>query len=372
VLSNNPTGAWQQPYGCLATTLRVLGNNPTGAWQQPYAFLQTVLYSFLYNDYDDYRKSRKGIELNSLHSPKNTLSFYALVILVCVILSACSGATEPSNVSQTTPVVVADNNPANSQALVVPADATGLVARVNGVGISQMTFENELARRIEGMPNANPDALAQQILDGLIERELVRQYAREQGITVTLDEARQEVDALKASLPGQAEWENFLTLNGMTEPEMVNAQLELLVTAKVRELLFVPLYGDVNQAHARHIVVRTEAEANQVLAQLQNGGNFEELAQQVSIDLVTRENGGDLGWFVTGELIDARLGEVIFSLQNGAIAGPIPTRIGYHVVQLIETAQRPIEPERLAVLMEATYNNWLIDQFNRANIERFR
>ena len=153
---------------------------------------------------------------------------------------------------------------------------------------------------------------------------------------------------------------------------MVNAVLEQLITSIVRDNLFVGLNGDVEQAHARHILVATESEAAAALTQLQNGANFEELARTMSVDNGTRATGGDLGWFTRDELIDPRLGEVIFSLQVGAIAGPIPSRVGYHIVQLIETGNRPIEPERMGVLMDAIYTTWLGEQLAVATIERFR
>jgi parvulin-like peptidyl-prolyl isomerase len=296
-----------------------------------------------------------------------------MFIALLFILVACGGtpSADTSQNANTQPTVIAENVQ-TSMPIATTASSEGLVARVNGVGISQLTFDKEYARRAEGLTMADPNALAQQVLDGLIEREIVRQYARNNGVVVTLDAARAEVDALKASIATDEEWQNFLAINDMTEPEMINAQLEQLVTAKVREQLFAPMQGDVPQAHARHIVVKTENEANSILAQLQNGGNFEELARNYSIDLATRENSGDLGWFSRGELIDDRLAEVIFSLQPGAIAGPIPTRIGYHVVQLIETANRPIESQRMPLLLEAIYNKWLFEQIERATIERFR
>lgn len=252
------------------------------------------------------------------------------------------------------------------------ADTVGLVARVNGVGISQLTFDMEMARRTSSSQIADQNALGQQVLDGLIEREIVRQYARQMGIEATVEEARAEIEALKAALENPADWERFLAVNDMTEPELVTTVLEQLVTAKVREQLFAPLYGEVVHAHARHILVGSPEEAAALLGQLQQGASFEDLARQHSIDNATRDTGGDLGWFVANELIDQRLGQVIFSLQPGAIAGPIQTRVGYHIVQLIETDTRPIEENRLGVLMDAVYSQWLQAQLTSATIERFR
>ncbi len=102
------------------------------------------------------------------------------------------------------------------------------------------------------------------------------------------------------------------------------------------------------------------------------GADFAKIASAETDEASGRSNGGDLGWFTPDELIDDRLSQILFSLQDGAIAGPVPTRIGYHIVQRIQSEARPIEPERMALLMERRYVKWLEEQYSTATIERFR
>lgn len=251
-------------------------------------------------------------------------------------------------------------------------DSAGLVARVNGVGISEAEFARTLARRQSGSEVANPDVLAAQVLDGLIEQELVRQYAARHNIRVSDAELDAEIALLKQAVQGQMTWEGFLQMNGYSDQEMRDAQRDSLLNQRVRDSLFSTLNGNVRQAHARHIVVASPQQASELLAQLQAGADFTALVAQHSIDQSNNQNGGDLGWFTAEELVDVRLGEVIFALQVGAIAGPVPSRIGYHIVQLLELADRPLEPERMAVLMEHRYMRWLDEQMKLADIERYR
>lgn len=284
-----------------------------------------------------------------------------------VVLVACGGESTPQPVSQqTTPT---------EEALVVNPSGE-VVARVNGIEISKTLLESTLMQRQQGTSASDLDALAQQVLDSLIEQELVRQFAQKNGIIVTEQDAQNAVNALKQSVgtgeSGESAWQAFLTMNGLTESEMLLAQQEALLNQQVREQLYAPLMGDVAQAHARHIVVENEGVALEVMNKLQGGANFIELAERYSLDLATRENGGDLGWFTADELIDDRLAQILFSLKVGEIAGPIRSRLGYHVVQLIETGNRPIEPERMTLLMERTYVKWLEAQYQTATIERFR
>lgn len=302
----------------------------------------------------------------------NRLHRYAVVVaLFAGMVGACSPAptapnTAPNDLPTTASLVAVAPTTAPNQ------DNTGLVARVNGVGISQTDFERTLARRQTGLEVANADVLAAQVLEGLIEQEIVRQYATQHGITLTEADLDSEIAFLKQAVEGQMTWDAFLQMNGYADAEMREAQRDSLLNQRVRDSLFSTLNGNVRQAHARHIVVADTQKATTLLQQLQAGADFVTLVAQHSIDQSNNQNGGDLGWFTAEELVDVRLGEVIFELQAGAIAGPVPSRIGYHIVQLLEIEDRPIEPERMAVLMEKRYLQWLNTQMTRATIERYR
>lgn len=294
---------------------------------------------------------------------------YAAGMLLCVgLFAACAPAADGAPPALTTSAA-----PASTQPSARPTqDNTGLVARVNGVGISEAEFAQTLARRQIGLEVANPDVLAAQVLEGLIEQELVRQYAAKNGITVSESDLDAEIAVLKQAVAGQMTWEAFLQMNGYSDDEMREAQRDSLLNQRVRDSLFAGLNGNVRQAHARHIVVSSPQQASDLLAQLQAGADFAALVAQYSIDQSNNQNGGDLGWFTAEELVDMRLGEVIFALQTGAIAGPVPSRIGYHIVQLLAMEDRPLEPERMAVLMENRYLRWLNEQMTLADIERYR
>jgi peptidyl-prolyl cis-trans isomerase C len=289
-------------------------------------------------------------------------------LVVCVlILGACSTPASPTvdaaPFSATTP-----NALANSDTTV---DNSALAARVNGQPIDRTDFSRALARWQQDPSITDIQALQGQVLDALIEQELIAQAAQTMGITVTDEEITAEIGRLRESLGSDAAWTEYLTLNGYSEEEMFNAQRDALLTQRVQDVLFAGLDGQIKQVHARHIVVATEAEANSIMDRLRTGEDFAALASTASIDLTTRERGGDLGWFTIDELLDKRLADVAFSLQPNAIAGPIATRIGYHIIQTLEFSERPIEPERLALLKRNIYLNWLDEQFQKASIERY-
>ena len=79
------------------------------------------------------------------------------------------------------------------------------------------------------------------------------------------------------------------------------------------------------------------ARAESVLVQLRRGIDFETLARRNSDDPGTKEQGGDLGWFRRGTMVDA-FDRVAFSMRVGEVAGPVESPFGYHLIKL-ERAQ---------------------------------
>lgn len=84
---------------------------------------------------------------------------------------------------------------------------------------------------------------------------------------------------------------------------------------------------------AQHILVKTEAEANDILAKLKKGGDFKKLAEK-SLDPGSKKKGGDLGWFSPAGMVKP-FSDAIKSLKKGeTVAAPVQTEFGFHVIRL--------------------------------------
>ena len=288
-------------------------------------------------------------------------------------LAACGGAPqpEPTTPDAPLPVTAAPATP-TPEAAAQGAAASGelVAARVNGVAIAQADYERLLARSLQNSQAADRDALAATVLDMLIEQALIEQAAAEQGIVVTADMVEAEYQATRALVPDDAAWQRWLADNLYTEEEFRQSLRAALIAGLVRDRIVGSLPENVPQVHARHILVETEGEAMNVLARLQAGEDFGALAAALSRDVTTREQGGDLGWFADGELLEPALMQVAFSLQPGQIAGPVATRLGYHVVQVLERDARPVPEDRKPVLAQAAFERWLRGLLYNAVIER--
>ncbi len=85
------------------------------------------------------------------------------------------------------------------------------------------------------------------------------------------------------------------------------------------------------QVDARHILVKTQAEAQAIIDQLNKGANFAALAKKDSID-PGAANGGELGWFSQDEMVPA-FADAAFALQPGQYTKtPVQTQFGWHVI----------------------------------------
>lgn len=85
-------------------------------------------------------------------------------------------------------------------------------------------------------------------------------------------------------------------------------------------------------ATARHILVSTEEECNQLKEQIEQGADFAELAQAHS-QCPSGRSGGDLGQFGPGMMVP-EFDKVVFSAEVGSVEGPVKTQFGYHLLEV--------------------------------------
>jgi peptidyl-prolyl cis-trans isomerase C len=85
-------------------------------------------------------------------------------------------------------------------------------------------------------------------------------------------------------------------------------------------------------ATARHILVSSEAQCNELKAQIEGGADFAEVAKQHS-SCPSSRNGGDLGEFGPGMMVP-EFDKVVFSADVNTVQGPVRTQFGYHLLEV--------------------------------------
>ncbi|SDB08923.1 peptidylprolyl isomerase [Bauldia litoralis] len=95
------------------------------------------------------------------------------------------------------------------------------------------------------------------------------------------------------------------------------------------------------EVRARHILVKTEAEAKDIIAQLDKGADFAELATEASLDPGSGQSGGDLGFFKRGQMVKP-FEEAAFDLKPGKYTKkPVQSDFGWHVILVEEKREEP-------------------------------
>ena len=87
-------------------------------------------------------------------------------------------------------------------------------------------------------------------------------------------------------------------------------------------------------ASARHILVDTEEQCNELKQQILDGTDFAEVAKEHS-SCPSGRKGGDLGQFGPGQMVK-EFDEVVFSAEINQVHGPVKTQFGYHLLEVTE------------------------------------
>ena len=87
------------------------------------------------------------------------------------------------------------------------------------------------------------------------------------------------------------------------------------------------------QASARHILVETESQCNDLKQQIESGSDFAEIAATHSL-CPSGKQGGNLGTFGRGQMVP-EFDSVVFNGEVGTVHGPVQTQFGYHLLEIL-------------------------------------
>jgi peptidyl-prolyl cis-trans isomerase C len=119
------------------------------------------------------------------------------------------------------------------------------------------------------------------------------------------------------------------------------AREKLVGSKKAAVAAAIAAHSNIVEVRARHILVRTEAEAKEIIKQLQGGADFATLAKSRSLDTATGKQGGELYWFDRNVTIK-EFSDAAFALKPGQFSQvPVRTDFGYHVIQVEEVRTLP-------------------------------
>lgn len=208
------------------------------------------------------------------------------------------------------------------------------IATVNGKVIKQSVYDY-IAKDATARGQKVDDQVKQAITQKLIDSEIVFQEAQKLGLDKNPDYVAREELARRELLTSMY-LQDFVKKNPISDADTKAAYEE-----------YKKAYGE-KEYNAKHILVKTEAEAKDVIAKLGKNGDFAKLAKEKSIDPGSKDKGGDLGWFSPATMVKP-FSDAVAVLQKGATtASPVQTQFGWHVIRLVDTrAAQPVEYDKM-------------------------
>ena len=251
---------------------------------------------------------------------------------------------------------------AGAQTTEAAAEEDPVLATVNGDEIRRSEIveaQQNLSEQYRGLP---PAMIFPALLEHLIDFKLVVGEGRKANL--------QEDEAVKRRL---ARLEDEVIRDVYLARYVGEAITEETLRQRYDE--FVKTVSPQEEIKARHILVAAEEEALAVIARINGGDAFEDVAKEKSIG-PSAERGGDLGYFTRDQMV-AEFAEVAFNLQPGEMTeAPVKTGFGWHVILVDD--RRPGSPpsfedtrDQLATEMSQEVVAELIQNLrDRAQIER--
>ncbi|MGZ9096886.1 MAG: peptidylprolyl isomerase [Micavibrio sp.] len=221
-------------------------------------------------------------------------------------------------------------------------------------------YISTLPEQVRQMPLQDLFPLA---LDQVLNNKIIGQKA-EQAKLESDPEVTKLLDQAKGQIVRNVYIERELT-KAMSQKELLKAYEKALEG-----------FEKVEEVHARHILLKDEAAAQEIIKKLESGTAFEDLAKE-STDAQTAVNGGDLGFFAKDQMIP-EFADAAFALEPGTYTKtPVKSQFGYHVIKVEEKRQRPepqfevVKPQLEAQVRREKLNSMLESWQKEASIKKF-
>jgi peptidyl-prolyl cis-trans isomerase C len=199
------------------------------------------------------------------------------------------------------------------------APAEGVLATVNGKAIPQGRADVMIRNQV-AQGQQDGDQLRNAVREELIRREVLTQAAAAKGMDKNAALMHQAELAKQAVLI-QAYLQDYVRSHPVAE-DTIKAEYE-----KIKAGLGNKEYK------ARHILVKTEEKAKEIIGKLQAGEKFEDLAKD-SEDPGSKDRGGDLGWSAPAQYVKP-FSEALVKLEKGKFTPqPVRSDFGYHIIKL--------------------------------------
>lgn len=251
------------------------------------------------------------------------------VALSAVLIAGCGDGGPGGNAAAT---VNGDDIPRDLLERVVEAEVAAQAEPLEGDELTAFTADTQRA-----------------ILSALISFEIIADIAEEEGIEPSTEDLDAQLEEEIELSGGEEAFDDFLDQIGLTREEYRdtilanNVRQEALAEALAPEVDEADLRAFFDEQRetrfetrtTRHILVDSQDEADDVVAQLEDGADFAELAGELSTDPGSGEQGGDLGANPRGVFVP-EFEDAVWEAELNEVIGPVESDFGFHVIEVTD------------------------------------
>ena len=221
-------------------------------------------------------------------------------------------------------------------------------------------------------------------LDLLVTNKLVELEAEKAGIKIKDEEIQKEIDTMVESYGDEKSLKEQLEASGSSMEALKKDIVVYLQTKKLVEPRITvtddeistyfednkDTFAQAEQVEASHILVEDEKTAKKVAKEIAEGGDFAKLAAEYSTDTETADNGGSLGYFGKGDMVE-EFEDVAFDLDINKVSDPVKSDYGYHIIKVtgkkeakkanLEDSKDVIKETLLSERLQEEYPVWLAE-----------
>jgi foldase protein PrsA len=237
------------------------------------------------------------------------------------------------------------------------------------------------------------------IVNYLVQNQVIKDKAAELNVTVTDKQFQDRMKQIIQQVGGQKKLDKLLKQQSVTQAQLEEQLKAQMLQDAVQQKVYAGIkvsqadiekyfnnpanksqFNVAESVDARHILVKTKAEADKVRALLaadNTDANWKKVAAQYSTDTGSKSNGGSLGNFPRGRMVKP-FEDAAFALKVGEISQPVKSQFGYHVIevtkktaankQTLEQAKTTIEQQLKYQKQSTAWESWLKEAMKAAGV----